>query len=168
MQPVAYYLRKLTEAELNYDVHDKELLAIVECFRTWRHYLKGAHHQVKVITDHKNLTYFMTTKVLNQRQVRWAEALVAFDFWIQYWKGNENARADALSRQKTFSKVKERPRAILKQLADGIVYNHEEMYATLARIEDSSWEKKFKEAYENDIWAQRVLEDILRHFMIDE
>ena len=165
---MAYYLRKLTEAELNYDVHDKELLAIVECFRTWRHYLEGAHHQVKVITDHKNLMYFMTTKVLNQRQVRWAEALVAFDFWIQYQKGNENARADALSRQKTFSKVKERPRAILKQLADGIVYNHEEMYATLARIEDSSWEKKFKEAYENDIWAQRVLEDILRHFMIDE
>ena len=165
---VVYYSRKLMEVELNYDVYNKEMLAIVECFRTWRHYLEGAYHQVKVITDHKNLTYFMTTKVLNRRQVRWAEALAAFDFRIQYRKGNENARADALSRQKTFDKVKEKPRAILKQTEEGIVYNHEEMYATLARIEDSSWEEKFKEAYETDIWAQRVLQEVPKNFMIDE
>src|SRR5438045_9084486 len=103
--------------------------------------------------------YFMTTKVLNQRQVRWAEVLAAFDFQIQYQKGNENARADALSRQKTFNKVKERPRAVLKQLVDGIVYNDEEMYATLVRIKDSSWEKKLNVAYDNDVRVEIVLED---------
>ena len=56
-RPVAYYSRKMTGPELNYDVHDKELLAVVEAFRTWRVYLEGAKDPVQVFTDHKNLLY---------------------------------------------------------------------------------------------------------------
>ncbi|KFY06363.1 hypothetical protein V491_08680, partial [Pseudogymnoascus sp. VKM F-3775] len=74
-KPVAYYSRKMSPAELNYDIHDKELLAIVEAFRQWRVYLEGPAYTVQVWTDHKNLTSFTTTKVLNRRQVRWAETL---------------------------------------------------------------------------------------------
>ena len=99
LHPVAYYSRKLTPAELNYDVYNKELLAIVEAFRQWRVYLKGTTFPVQVITDHKNLTYFTTTKVLNGRQVRWDESLTDYNFRIHYKKGSENARADALSRR---------------------------------------------------------------------
>jgi len=61
-RPVAFYSRKLIQAELNYDIHDKELLAIVTAFRVWRPYLEGAKHTIIVKTDHKNLTYFTTTK----------------------------------------------------------------------------------------------------------
>ena len=68
-KPVAFHLRKLTPAEQNYDIHDKELLAIVDTFKYWRHYLQGARHEVTVITDYKNLTTFTTTKTLNKRQV---------------------------------------------------------------------------------------------------
>jgi hypothetical protein len=60
----------MTPAELNYDVHDKELLAIVEAASHWRCYLEGARHTVSVLTDHKNLIYFTTTKKLTRRQVR--------------------------------------------------------------------------------------------------
>ena len=64
LHPIAFYSRKLTSAELNYEIHDKELLAIVECLREWRVYLEGSKYRVKVYSDHKNLLYFMTMKVL--------------------------------------------------------------------------------------------------------
>ena len=60
----------MTLAELNYDVHDKELLAIVEAFLYWRAYLKGSKHLVQVYIDYKNLIYFTTIKKLTRRQVR--------------------------------------------------------------------------------------------------
>jgi len=65
LQLVAFHSRKFTVAELNYDIHDKKLMAIVDAFGTWRIYLEGAKHKVKVITDHRNLLAFTTTKVLN-------------------------------------------------------------------------------------------------------
>ncbi|KIK15995.1 hypothetical protein PISMIDRAFT_16094 [Pisolithus microcarpus 441] len=55
LRPVAFYSRTLTAPELNYDTHDKELLAIFEAFRHWRHYLEGSATPVDVVTDHKNL-----------------------------------------------------------------------------------------------------------------
>jgi len=70
LHPVAFFSKKLSGAPLNYPVHDKELMAIVEAFKEWRPYLSGTTHEVKVYTDHKNLTYFTTMKVLNGRQVR--------------------------------------------------------------------------------------------------
>ena len=66
-KPIAYYSRKLSPAELNYDIHDKELLAIVVAFEQWRVYLEGSTYPVQVWTDHKNLIHFTTTKVLNRR-----------------------------------------------------------------------------------------------------
>jgi hypothetical protein len=96
-RPIAFYSRKLTPAELNYDIHDKELLAIVAALTHWKVYLEGAQHTVIVRSDHKNLTYFQTTKVLNRRQARWAEALSQFNYKIVHCKGTENSQADTLS-----------------------------------------------------------------------
>ena len=68
-------------------------------FRNGGHTSAAQHNEVQVHTDHKNLRYFTTTKVLNGRQTRWAEFLSEFNFTIHYKKGSENARADALSRR---------------------------------------------------------------------
>ena len=65
LHPVAFHSRKFTDSELNYEIHDKELLAIVEAFKQWKTYLEGSKDPVQVYTDHKNLVYFTTTKVLN-------------------------------------------------------------------------------------------------------
>ena len=46
LHPIAFYSGKFTEAEINYDTADNELLAIVDCFKRWRRYLEGAKHQV--------------------------------------------------------------------------------------------------------------------------
>jgi len=67
LHPVAFYSWKLTSAEINYQVYDKELLTIITTFEQWRPYLAGAQHQVQVLTDHKNLMYFTTTQTLNCR-----------------------------------------------------------------------------------------------------
>jgi len=96
--PVAFWSRKMLPAEMNYETHDQELLAIVEVFKVWRHYLLGVHVTVVVLTDHNNLKYFMTTKALNPRQARWAETLAQFDFEIRYRTGKSNP-ADGPSRR---------------------------------------------------------------------
>jgi hypothetical protein len=63
----AFYLRKMLLAELNYDIYDKKFLAIVTAFQKWRIYLKRFKYQIKVLINYKNLTYFITTKVLNRK-----------------------------------------------------------------------------------------------------
>ena len=96
--PVAYFLRKMIPAETRYETHNGELLAIVEAFKTWRHYLEGCKHEVLVLTDHNNLRRFMDTKSLSSRQVRWAQELSRYHFRIDYRQGKANGAADALSR----------------------------------------------------------------------
>ncbi|KAL1942409.1 hypothetical protein VTO73DRAFT_6011 [Trametes versicolor] len=97
LHPVAFHSRTLTGAELNYDTHDKELLAIFESFKSWRHYLEGSPTPVD-ITDHKNLEYFATTKLLTRRQARWSEFLSQFNLVIRFRPGRLGAKPDALMR----------------------------------------------------------------------
>ena len=75
VHPVAFHSHTFTAVELNYDTHDKELLAIFEAFKIWRHYLEGPAYPIDVVMDHKNLEYFSTTKVLTWRQAQWSEYL---------------------------------------------------------------------------------------------
>ena len=99
LHPVAYRSRKFSGPELNYDIYNKELLAIVDAFEEWQAYLEGSRHPIVVYSDHKNLSYFITTKKLNRQQVRWAKLLASYNFQIHYRKGSKNGRADALSQR---------------------------------------------------------------------
>jgi len=103
---IAYQFKKLSESEERYEVHDKELLAIVKALQDWRPYLADTEKSIQIYTDHKNLRNFATTKQLNQWQVCWAEQLVNYEFQIHYKKSNENSEADALSRQPDHKEVK--------------------------------------------------------------
>jgi len=67
IHPVAFHSRTFSTLELNYNVHNKELLAIFEVFKIWRHYLEGSASPIDIVTDHKNLEYFSTTKILTCR-----------------------------------------------------------------------------------------------------
>ena len=96
--PVVFFSRKMIPAETRYETHDGKLLAIIEAFKTWRHYLEGSQHEVLVLTDHNNLRRFMDTKSLSSRQVRWAQELSRYHFRIDYRQGKANGAADALSR----------------------------------------------------------------------
>jgi hypothetical protein len=117
--PVAYYSRKFTGPEERYDVHDKELLAIVASLEHWKHYSEGSS-ELEIFTDHKNLTYFTTTKMLSRRQMRWSEELGRHKFKITYTPGKDNGRADALSRRYDIAGTKRIDEAaILKINGDG-------------------------------------------------
>ena len=69
-RPVAYISKSLNEAKRNYEIHDKEMLAIIRCLEAWRHFLEGTKDQFEIWTDHKNLEYFMKAQKLNRRQAR--------------------------------------------------------------------------------------------------
>ena len=99
VHPVAFHSRTFSAPELNYDTHDKELLAIFEAFRVWRHYLEGSGIPINVLTDHKNLEYFSTTKVLTRRQARWSEYLSQFNLIIRFRPGKLGTKPDALTRR---------------------------------------------------------------------
>ena len=103
LHPISFISRKLSPAEFNYDVYNKEMLAVVYCLKKWRYFLQGAIHKTIVYSDHQNLTYFQTAVALNRRQARWAEDLVSFDFDLYYRKGSANQKADVLSRCPAFT-----------------------------------------------------------------
>jgi fructose/tagatose bisphosphate aldolase len=99
LHPVAFFSRKLAPAECNYEIYDKELLAIVNCLEHWRPELEGTELPIQVLTDHKALEYFMTSKKLTRRQARWALTLANYNFQIAYRPGKANGKADALTRK---------------------------------------------------------------------
>jgi len=68
VHPVIFHSYTFTMAELNYDIYNKELLAIFEAFKIWQHYLEDLAYPINIVMNHKNIEYFSTTKVLTQRQ----------------------------------------------------------------------------------------------------
>uniref|UniRef100_A0A8C6L3L3 Gypsy retrotransposon integrase-like protein 1 n=1 Tax=Nothobranchius furzeri TaxID=105023 RepID=A0A8C6L3L3_NOTFU len=99
LHPCAFFSRRLSPAERNYDVGDWELLAIKLALEEWRHWLEGATHPIIVWTDHKNLSYLKEAKRLNPRQSRWSMFFARFNFMISFRPGTKNVKPDALSRQ---------------------------------------------------------------------
>ena len=99
IHPVVFYSQTLTALELNYDMHDKELLAIFEAFWAWHHYLEGLGSPIDMVTNHKNLEYFSTSKVLTHRQAQWSEFLSQFHLIICFCPGKLGTNLDTLTRQ---------------------------------------------------------------------
>jgi len=95
-RPVAFESMTLKGAELNYPVHEKELLAILRALRKWKVDLLGS--EFLVYTDHKTLLNFNTQMNLSRRQARWMEELSIYDCKFVYVKGEKNTAADSLSR----------------------------------------------------------------------
>jgi len=97
--PVAFYSKSLSSVERNYEIHNKEILAIICVLEEWRHFLEGATHPVEIWTDHKNLEYFMMAKKLNHRQACWSLHLARFDFLLHHHPGRTMGKLDALSKR---------------------------------------------------------------------
>uniref|UniRef100_A0A8P4GJA5 Gypsy retrotransposon integrase-like protein 1 n=1 Tax=Dicentrarchus labrax TaxID=13489 RepID=A0A8P4GJA5_DICLA len=113
LHPCAFLSRRLSPAERNYDVGNRELLAVVVALQEWRHWLEGAALPFIVWTDHKNLAYLRSAKRLNSRQARWALFLDRFVFTLTYRPGSRNAKPDALSRQADPETQETEPETIL-------------------------------------------------------
>lgn len=97
--PISYMSKSLIEAERNYQIYDKEMLAIVQALEEWRHLLKGVNTPVEILTDHKNLEFFSQAQNLSCRQARWALYLSRFTFTLTHRPGTQSGKPDALSRR---------------------------------------------------------------------
>src|SRR5882762_8168177 len=97
--PVAFMSKSFIEAERNYDIYDRELLAIIKALEEWRHYLEGSPHDIEILSDHKNLKIFKEARKLSRRQARWALYLSRFHFTITHVPGRSMGKPDALSQR---------------------------------------------------------------------
>ena len=98
-RPVAFLSKFLNETEKNYEIHDKEMLAIIRSLESWRYLLERAQFKFEIWTDHENLEYFMKAQKLNHRQARWALYLSRFDFTLKHMPGIRVGKTDGLSRR---------------------------------------------------------------------
>ncbi len=104
VHPVAFFSASLLPAEINYDIYDCELLAIVCALHHWRHHLLGAHHPIRILTDHNNLIYFCEPHKISYHQARWHETLLKYDFTLKHVPGHANTTTDFLSRRPDLEK----------------------------------------------------------------
>ncbi|THG92770.1 hypothetical protein EW026_g8249 [Hermanssonia centrifuga] len=140
-RPVAFESQQLSGAELNYPVHEKELLAIVRAMRKWRVDLLGV--PFVVFSDHRTLENFTEQKHLSRRQARWQEFMSQYDYTITYIAGIDNAPADAMSRKPTVSAVP--PIGVVSALEIRC---------------DLDWVSAVKSGYLVDPWCLRLLESL--------
>jgi len=96
---VAFISKSLSDIERNYEIHNKEILAIVRCLEAWRHFLEGTVVKFEIWTDHKNLEYFMKAQKLNRQQARWVLYLSRFDFVLKHIPRTKMEKTDSLSRR---------------------------------------------------------------------
>jgi RNase H-like domain found in reverse transcriptase len=97
-RPVAFHSQRIEYRELAYDIHDKELLAVMRCIAEWDAELRSVS-SFDIVTDHKNLEYFTTKRRLNERQMRWAFEFSRYNFQIVHRPGKQAVVPDALSRR---------------------------------------------------------------------
>lgn len=102
--PIAFESRKMTPAERNYPIREKELLAVVHALTTWRLYLEDSPG-FQILTDHYSLKYLDTQKTLNKRQARWQELLCNFNFEVKPIPGKVNSVPDSLSRRSDYKHI---------------------------------------------------------------
>jgi hypothetical protein len=97
--PVAFYSKSLNVHERNYEIYDKELLAIIRALEEYRQHLEGHPKVIEILSDHQNLTYFKNAQKLSRRQARWALYLTRFNFTLKHKPGKSMLTADPLSRR---------------------------------------------------------------------
>ena len=174
LRPVAYFSKKMSPQECNYEIYDKELLAIVRAFEEWRPELASTdpNEAVQVLSDHRSLEYFMTTKELNRRQARWSEFLSQFQFKIIYRPGKQGTKPDALTRthdarpdHKGDPRKKHQHQVLLKpQNLDNGVLPQEALSTTvklaklLIEAPDFDLQTQVKAAMDQDILVKEVIE----------
>ena len=101
--PVAYFSKSLLPAERNYDIFDRELLAIIYAIKAFRYLLLGTPQKFLVQSDHNNLKYFRSPQKITARQARWMAFLEDYDFELEHLPGCTNTVADLLSRRSDLS-----------------------------------------------------------------
>ena len=112
---VIFFFNKMIVSKFNYKIYDKELLIIIRVFEKWRSKLKDFKFFIEIISNYKNLEYFMNSRLFNRRQIRWFEFLSKFNFRIIYRFEKQNNAIDALNCQSRIFFQKEKINTFMMQ-----------------------------------------------------
>ena len=141
---IAYFSEKLSGAQLNYPIYDKELYALLRVLHVWEHYLRP--HEFVIHTNHEMLKYLKGQTKLNKRHAKWSEFIESFPYVIKYIKGKENVVADALSRICTL---------VTKLELNVIGFEHiKDLYAN-----DPSFASHYAKCLTHTSWEQYYIKD---------
>ena len=160
--PVAFYSKSMLPAKQNYDIHDKELLAIVRALETFHHYLEGHSIPFEIWTDHNNLAYFQTKQKLSRCQAHWSLFLSQFNFTIIHKPGNMN-KADALSRRPDHKEGMPSEGGKARILLDSKFFSVRATRPTALDTQDTSLRQRIKNAQTYDTKVSLALEAILKN-----
>ena len=156
-RPVAFLSKLLNETERNYEIHDKEMLAIIRGLKAWRHLLEGAQSKFEIWTDHKNLEYFMKVQKLNRRQARWALYLSWFDFTLKHVAGSKMGKADGLSRRADWKVGMDKDNSNQVFIKDNWIHS---MYEVVVERPEVDLLEKIKKARSKDEDIVKVVEEM--------
>jgi len=140
--------------ERNYEIHDKEMLAVIRCLEAWRHYLEEAKLEFKIWTDHKNLQYFMTSQKLNHRQARWALYLSRFNFTLKHVPEKSMGKADGLSRRPDWQKRME------KDNEDQTLIKPEWIRGIKTLMQEENLKERIRKVQEGDEKVVKAVEEL--------
>ena len=156
-RPVAFLSKSLNETERNYEIYDKEILAIIRGLEARRHLLEGARYKFEIWTDHKNLEYFMKVQKLNQQQARWALYLSRFDFTLKYVAGSKMEKADGLSRRADWKVGTDKDKDNQIFIKDNWICN---MYEVVIEGPEAELVEKIRKARSKDEDGVRIVEEM--------
>ncbi|KAF8633519.1 hypothetical protein AX17_004429 [Amanita inopinata Kibby_2008] len=122
-QPITFHSQCMTQAEWNYEIYDKELLAIMDAIKTWQHHLLDVEKPFEIWTDHKNLSYHWKLQKLNTQQAGWYLKLQEYNFTLKHIPESTNMKADILSQLLWYETELEEMDDV-QMLQDGIFINH--------------------------------------------
>ena len=147
----------LNETERNYEIHNKEMLAIIKGLEAWKHLLKGVQFKFEIWTDHKNLEYFMKAQKLRRRQARWALYLSQFDFTLKHVPGTKMGKADKLSKRSDWKVGVEKDNENQVFIKDNWIRSLQEVVIEEPEVELL---EKIKNARSKDEEVVRVVEEM--------
>jgi len=151
---VAFISKSLNITEHNYEIYDKEMLAVIRCLEAWKHYLEGAKLEFEIWTDHKNLQYFMMSQKLNRRQAQWALYLSRFNFTLKHVPGKSMGKADGLSRRPDWQEGAERDNK------DQTLIKPEWVRGVETIVEEGNLKERIKTAQEGDERVVKAVEEL--------
>ena len=156
-RPVAFLSKSLNKTERNYEIHDKEMLAIIRGLEAWRHLLEGAQFKFKIWMDHKNLEYFMKAQNLNRRQAHWALYLSRFNFTLKHVPGTRMGKADGLSRRPDWKIGVDKDNENQVIIKDNWIHNLQEVVIEGPEVDII---EKIKKARSRDENVVRIVEEM--------
>ncbi|ESK84309.1 reverse transcriptase-rnase h-integrase, partial [Moniliophthora roreri MCA 2997] len=152
LHPCGYISHAFTATEQNYEIYDRELLAITNALKAWEHYFLGRAHPVTVLSDHKNLTYFRTAQKLNRRQARLSLYLTQFNLRLVHVPGTKMVQSNALSRRPDLVDEEENDNDNIVMLPDKLFVN----------VIDIELKTMLEEALPSDEFLQMTIESLIK------